>query len=64
MSGQGDGCGKINNNDEDSLDSYDDTLEKVVSKEYSLKVHSSEMFDFCGPDPVACYFCTCLINRS
>ena len=34
-----------------------------MSKERSLKVHSSEMFDFLNLDHVASHMCTCLINN-
>ena len=64
ISGQGDGF-KTNNrsNDDDSFESIENSVCKGVSKEHSLKVHSSEMFDFLNLDPVACCLHTCLIKN-
>ena len=64
MSGQGDGFkGNDRSNDDDSFDSIDNSPGKWVSKEHSLKAHSSEMFDFLNLDPVACYLHACLIKN-
>ena len=58
MSGQGNGAKR--NNDDDSFDSIDKTNAKGASKEHSLKVHSSEIFDFCVIDPIAHCLQDCL----
>ena len=71
-SGQGDSGKKRNNNadDNDNDDSYNslDSVEVVwndnkkgISKEYSLKVYSSNFFSFVKHNPVLFYFYTAMI---
>ena len=50
-------------NDDYYLDEINKIPAKGISKEDSVKEHSSEMFDFCNLDHIAHHLCAFFINN-